>query len=486
MRYSALIMFGLGLCLLSFASAALSAHKGAERFPNRLTSLSSSPMTCRGAIAAPMGWRRLRRRPWWPSALKGCDSTALFDLQFVQRSPCQHSHRPLSARDGGCGTAPGMPNEQTLLTEPLRKAGYFTAAVGRWLQGPATKAKFDLVKEGGGPGGYADWIPVLRDRPAGKPFFLWLASTDPHRPFPPQAGQPHKPQEIAVPPYLPDCVEVRAELARYCDAIERLDANVGRVLDELNRQGEAKNTVVIFLSDSGRPFPRCKNTLYDSGLHMPLCIRWPGTVTAGAVCRSLVSAVDIAPTIVELAHAASLPGSQGKSFVELLGDPQVKIREYAFAEHNWQDYQARERGVRSGRYSYIRNEVPELPATPPAEVVRGESYQAMRRLRDQGKLTAEQMACFVRPRPREELYDLAADPYELKNVAGDPKHAEALQDLRQVLSNWQTETEDVKPESLTPDKYDRETGLGISLGAQAGEPEEVKRRTGDGRRGTER
>jgi arylsulfatase A-like enzyme len=394
-----------------------------------------------------------------------------FDRAYLTCSSCSAARASiLTGRyphsTGAAELHQALPNEQMILTEPLRKAGYFTAAVGRWHQGPATKVKFDLVKEGGGPGGYDDWIPVLRDRPADKPFFLWLASTDPHRPFPPQAGQPHKPQEAVVPPYLTDCLEVRTELARYYDAVERLDANVGRVLDELNRQGDAKNTVVIFLSDSGRPFPRCKNTLYESGLRMPLCIRWPGRATAGSTCHAILSAVDIAPTILELAHAAPLPGSQGRSFAPLLADPQAKIRDYAFSEHNWQDYQACERGVRTERYSYIRNETPDLPATPPAEVVRGDSYQAMRRLRDAGKLPAEQMTCFVHPRPHEELYDLVHDPYELKNLSGDPKHFEALQDLRQVLSNWRTETGDVTPESLTADKYDRETGLGISVGSR--------------------
>ena len=372
-----------------------------------------------------------------------------------------------------------LPNDQVILTEPLRKAGYFTAAVGRWHQGPATKAKFDVVKEGGGPGGYADWLPVLRDRPAEKPFFLWLASTDPHRPFPPQAREPHKPQDVVVPPYLPDCEETRVEMAKYYDAIERLDANVGKVLDELNRQGEAKNTIVIFLSDSGRPFPRCKNTVYDSGLHAPLLIRWPRKVSQGTVSSSLVSAVDLAPTILDMAGVEPLPGCQGKSFAALLSNPQTTIRKYAFAEHNWQDYQAFERAVRTDRYLYVRNELPELPATPSAEVVRGLTYQTMRRLREAGKLAPAQMACFLRPRPQEELYDLASDPHELKNVAQDSKHADTLRDLRQVLSQWQTETNDEKPESLTPDKYDRETGLGISVAARMAtheKGEKLKRR----------
>ena len=276
-------------------------------------------------------------------------------------------------------------------------------------QGPATKAKFDVVKEGGGPGGYADWIPVLRDRPAEKPFFLWLASTDPHRPFPPQTARRTSLQEVVVPPYLPDCQEVRAELAKYCDAIERLDANVGKVLDELNRQGEAKNTVVIFLSDSGRPFPRCKNTLYDSGLHTPLWIRWPRTVHGGSRLQQPGEHVDLAPPSSSFPDAATLPECQGKSFAHCSPpqgqDPRLRL-------HGAQ--LARLPGLRGrdaqDRYSYVHNEVPDLPATPPAEVVRGTPPTRRCGGPAKNENSRRTNGLLFHPRPAEELYDLAHDP----------------------------------------------------------------------------
>ena len=90
--------------------------------------------------------------------------------------------------------------------------------------------------------------------------------------------------------------------------------------------------------------------------------------------------------------------------------------------------------------------------------MRSPTFQAMRRLRDAGKLTPAQRACFVSPRPAEELYDLDADPHELVNLAGDPKFAEVLADMRRALSEWERETGDVRPGTLTPDEFDRETG----------------------------
>ena len=103
--------------------------------------------------------------------------------------------------------------------------------------------------------GCDQWVPVLRDRPKDRPFFLWLAALDPHRDY--QEGtipEPHSPGDMVVPPYLPDTPEVRSDLARYADEVARLDHHVGEILDELDRQGVAGETLVLFMSDNGRPF----------------------------------------------------------------------------------------------------------------------------------------------------------------------------------------------------------------------------------------
>ena len=137
-------------------------------------------------------------------------------------------------------------------------------------------------------------------------------SLDPHRDYQPGTiPEPHRPEDVVVPPYLPDVPEVRKDLALYYDEIGRLDHYVGEVLAELDRQGIAGETLVLFLSDNGRPFPRCKTTLYDSGIRTPFIVRWPGHVRPGSRCGSLVSTIDIAPTILTLAGhraGAELPG----------------------------------------------------------------------------------------------------------------------------------------------------------------------------------
>lgn len=364
-----------------------------------------------------------------------------------------------------------LPKEQVTFVEKLKAAGYYTAQAGKWHLGPAVKDRFDAIHEGdkavGGVApdgsGCTQWIPALRERPRDKPFFFWLASVDPHRPyFEGAIPEPHDPAKAWVPPFLPDVEPTRKDLAMYYDEIARLDGYVGRVLEELEKQGVLEQTLIFFITDNGRPFPRCKTSVYDSGIKSPLLVRWPGKVAPGSQCDSLVSSVDIAPTILELAGLPAAPTFQGNSYAKLLANPQAPHREFIYAEHNWHDYTAHERAVRNAHFKYIRNSWPDLPGTPPADAVSGMTFQEMRRLRDAGKLEPEQLTCFTKPRAAEELYDAAADPQELKNLAMDPKYADTLNKLRAVLDKWEKETQDWTPSPRPPDQFDRETGTSLN------------------------
>ncbi len=354
-----------------------------------------------------------------------------------------------------------LPKEQTTFVELLKGADYWTAAVGKWHLGTAVQDRFDVVVQAqrDNPSGCGDWVPTLAGRPKDKPFFLWLAAFDPHRDYQGSTiSKPHSPSDVAVPPYLPDTLEVRADLALYYDEINRLDGFVGQVLDELDRQEVADNTVVLFMSDNGRPFPRCKTTVYDSGVKTPLIVRWPATIKPGTATRSLVSSIDIGVTLLALADVRPAESVQGQSFAAVLADPAANSRDYAFSEHNWHDFEARSRSVRTPRFKYIRNEYLNLPNTPPADAVRSPTFQTMRKLRDAGRLKPEQMTCFNKPLPAEELYDLQSDPHELANVAGEASYREELQRLRSALDRWKSETKDIAPAQRTADEFDREAG----------------------------
>ncbi len=374
-----------------------------------------------------------------------------------------------------------LPPEQETVSELLREAGYWTGAAGKWHLGDAVRGRFDEVREvdesgfqlpagdtagkfvetgvGDEKSGCHEWVPLLRDRPKDKPFFLWLAALDPHRPYDEGILEaPHRPEDVRVAPYHLDTPEVRHDYTLYYDEITRLDRFVGLVMEELEAQGIAEETLVLFISDNGRPFPRDKTSVYDSGIRTPWIVRWPGQVEAGSVCESLVSSVDIAPSFLELAGAPRAKTMEGVSFLPLLDDPTASIRECAFAEKNWHDYEDHSRAVRGMRFKYIRNYFNDLPGTPPADAVRGDTFQTMLKLEEEGKLTEAQRMFIVAPRPKEELFDAEADPHEILNLAGDPKHADVLEELRAALANWEKETGDRVPELRTADEFDRITG----------------------------
>lgn len=347
-----------------------------------------------------------------------------------------------------------LPADQVVFPEALRKAGYYTASAGKWHLGDATIPKFDRVVQQ-----MNRWVETLRERPRDQPFFFWFAFSDPHRGY--QKGiieKPHRSEDVIVPPYLPDTPETREDLALYYDEITRLDGVVGRVLQELEGQGATDETMVVFLSDNGRPFPRCKTTVYSSGVKTPFLVKWPGRVPPGATTDSLISAIDLAPTLLELAGLEPGPTFQGVSFTAILEDPRATVRDYAFAEHNWHDFDDLQRAARDTRYNYIRTAYTDLPNTPPADAVRSITYQTMHRLRERGELTEAQLNSYQTPRPPEELYDIRSDPHELRNLAGDPAYADVLKRMRRALDHWQAETGDEIPSDRRPDEFDRVTG----------------------------
>jgi N-sulfoglucosamine sulfohydrolase len=368
-----------------------------------------------------------------------------------------------------------LPPEQVTFVEKLKAAGYWTAASGKWHLGEAVKNRFNLVDDPGEAGfqtdpktgkmlakddsGAAGWIPVMQQRPQDKPFFLWFAALDPHRDYAENSiPNPHKPADVIVPPHLPDAPGVRYELALYYDEITRLDDNVGKVMAELERQGVADNTLILFMSDNGRPFPGAKTTMYDFGIRTPLIARWPKGIRRGLVSDSLVSSIDLAPTILQLA-GVPIPGSvQGKSFTGILKNPKAGIREAIYAEKNWHDYEDRVRAVRTARFKFIRNDYADLAGTPSADAGRSPTMDALRRLHKAGQLTPLQSRIFQAPRPAEELYDVVADPLEINNLANHPRYAKTLAELRAKLKRWGDETADMLPARRTPDEFDRETG----------------------------
>ena len=377
-----------------------------------------------------------------------------FDRAFLTISSCSPSRASiLTGRYPHSTGAPDLhqplPGDQWTVARYLRGAGYHTMAVGKWHLGAPEKKQWDQVVDASGVDLPKKALALLSERPKDKPFFFWVASHDPHRPFGETPGiAPHDPAKVVVPPYLPDHPLIRKELALYYDRIARLDLHVGAILGELSRQGVLDSTFVVFLSDNGMPFPRAKTTLYDSGIRTPLLVRYPPRYGAGTVDVQLVSAVDLAPTILDLADVEPRT-MQGRA----IRGPR---RDAVFAEANWHDFAQFTRAVRTERFLFVRNFYPDKPLWNSVDSIQSDTWTGMLEMKAAGRLTPAQAALFVEPRPEEELYDLEQDPHALRDVAADPARGETRAALRKRLAVWMQETGDAVPARRVPDGWTRE------------------------------
>lgn len=382
---------------------------------------------------------------------------------------------------GACELHTPLPANQVVFPKLLKDAGYYTAQAGKWHLGESggepggiAMAAFDRVggsaADGGGVSGSERWIEYLQERPKGKPFFMWFAAHDAHRSWDKQVEKLYKEEDVVVPAYMVDDKQTREDLLAYYREVSRFDNNVGKVIAELEKQGELDNTLVIVMADNGRPFPRDKTRMYDSGILTPFVVHYPGGIKKGRqVSNSLLSVIDIAPTIVELTGAKSTDMFQGKSFSELFKEPNKSFRKYAFAEHNWHDYKAYERMVRSEEFVYIENGLTEQGNIGAADVLSGGAGQAMLAGNKNGTLNKLQGRIFEIPQPAVELYNYVNDPNQFENVIDTDENISVQKELKKVLDKWREETLDSQPENLTPDWYDRETIKPLKIKGTRGE-----------------
>ena len=353
------------------------------------------------------------------------------------------------------------PMEMISLPEILKSNGYYTLQAGKFHMGDYAVRGFDEVHDDrkiNGLGGEEYWEQAIDSVPEGKLFFMWFAAYDAHRGW----GEneftgTHNPDEIAVPEYLVDGPETRLDLANYYDEITRFDHYIGQVVQKLKEKGVYENTVIIVMADNGRPFPHSKTRVNDQGVKTPFVVHYPkAAATQNSVSESLISAVDIAPTLIDLAGIEPPEHFQGVSFKKLLSDPGQKFRNYVFAEHNWHDYEAYERMAGNERYMYIKNERPQFAQRGPLDAVNSTSYAELKQALADGTITEKQADIFMAPRPQEELYDLIADPYQFNNLMLGDDIPDAYSELKQKLEEWSAATGDDLPENITKDWYLRE------------------------------
>jgi uncharacterized sulfatase len=347
-----------------------------------------------------------------------------------------HNHRSHVGPKSPYQTGYTLPEPVKLLPKIFQEAGYTTAIWGKtdynfnWTEG----YDFDFQSEVDGQA--MGWEEVTRHQP----FFVQVHFRETHRDWDGNERVIDR-SRIELPPIYPDTPEVREAWGKYLDDLASLDRKVGALLDRLEKDGLADNTVIMFFSDHGREMPRGKQWVYDGGIHIPLIVRIPDEEQPGTTDDQLISNIDISAASLDLT-GIPIPGYfDGRSFK----DPDLEPRDHIIATRDRDDETFdRVRAVRTKRYKYIRNYYPELPWTQYnhyiEHIVDGqthyETFGIMRDLLAAGELTDEQAIFFAPEKPREELYDLANDPWETSNLASDPAMSQVLQELRAKLDGW--------------------------------------------------
>lgn len=383
--------------------------------------------------------------------------TSLLSGQFAHTIGTEDLHTPL--------------DENTkLLPSYLQEQGYFTGLMLKTHIGPNGMKQFNWYDQGNTSYRKGLWNDQVQenfadflDASGEQPFFMWCAFIDPHRPYGDSlTGAPriHEPENVTVPKYLVDSEETRKDLAQYYDEIHRMDSHIGLILDELERRKLDDNTLIIFFSDNGAPFPRAKATLYDSGIQTPLVIKWKGHITSGSEYTHLVSMIDLAPTILEAAGMEIPEQMAGQTMSGIFKDQKLPGRPYVFSERNWHDSEAHMRSIRSEKFKLILNTYIYLPFPITGDYWQSGAWNDLMAGYQNEKLPESQMQIFEFPRPSIELYDLENDPYELVNLSTNPSYKLIIEKLNDALLQWQVETDDSLPPMVPRrDIVDRRSGF---------------------------
>ena len=344
----------------------------------------------------------------------------------------------------------------------LKRAGYRTGLIGKLHVDPEDKFQWDVRSRVNARD--VEGMAVVAEEFIGNgeetPFFLMVNYTDPHayRERDPQTrevigdwtfldrfeGIPAtlvEPSEKTVFPFQRiDTPEQRERVAGYYNEVQRVDIGIGLLLDALEQQGQSGDTLVILTGDHGPPFDRGKTTVYEGGLRVPFLVRWPG-VSKPVRSKAMVSTVDILPTILDATGALPAVEMQGMSLRPVLEDPDAPWREYLVGEfHMHGPPWFPRRAIRDGRYKLIHNLLAET-GSPRIGIDGDLGYVTSREERYDGTPVRHAFDILAAP-PEFELYDLEEDPWEFRNLAAEPEHAETLERLQTALQDWRRETDD--------------------------------------------
>ncbi len=364
----------------------------------------------------------------------------------------------------------------------LEEAGYHTARIGKYHVAPESVYRFNTVLKTD-PRSTVEMAEACRGViESEQPFFLYFCPDDPHRghPFKPEPwnapnsfgnrkeGYPgvqtvqYDPTKVIVPPFLPDTKECREELAQYYQSVSRIDQGLGKLQALLEKAGKTDNTVVLYISDNGIAFPGAKTSVYEPGIKLPCIVKDPRADLKGQVNDSMISWVDLTPTILDFAgvdfDAAEF---HGRSFVPVLGTIRSSDRNEIYAAHNFHEITMYYpmRVVREGNYKLIWNIAWRLEYPFASDLWAASTWQSIYRSGIQ--YFGHRKVNDYLFRPEFELFDLSVDPDEAINLAGDKEHAATLQRLKEKIKAFQIKTSD--PWQIMWGHESKVLGTGVNL-----------------------
>lgn len=407
----------------------------------------------------------------------------VFDYAFCTTASCSASrsvlltglHNHANGQFGHEHSFHNFHTQESVLSLPvlLAKSGYRTARIGKYHVQPEEVYRFETVL-GGNQGGSRNPVSMVEKcRPlieaeSDRPFFLYFCTSDPHRgggfandlPYKPDFfgnGRDYEgvdevfyePEEVIVPPYLPDTPECRAELAQYYQSVSRIDQGVGRLISVLKEAGRYEDTLILFLSDNGIAFPGAKTTLYEPGMCLPLIVRSPGAEKRGLRTDAMVSWTDITPTILSFAGADLanlLPDGyrfHGRSFLETLDEEHPAGWDLIHASHTFHEITMYYpmRVIRTRSFKYILNLASGLSYPFASDLWESPTWQSVHRM-GEGAIYGPRTVRDFLHRPRHELYRIDRDPLESTNLADNPEYRAELIRLQAGLRGFQEETGD--------------------------------------------
>lgn len=484
MKYTATTMIVLGTIIVCQMRMPYSAS-GAER-PNILFAISDDQSWMHAGACGDKGIHT-------PTFDRIAREGVLFSHAFAACPSCTPSRsailtgRPIWQLEQAGVLFGVLHSKYKVFTLLLEDAGYQIANTGKtWGPGKLGKGwdrplfgkryvrlKLSAPRRGINETDYAaNFTEFLQQRDRDRPFFFWYGSSEPHQDYDngawKQGGK--KLADARLPGCLPDNAVTRGEILDYGMEIEHFDRHLAKMVMELERLGELDKTLIIVTSDHGNPLPRSKCNLYDSGVRVPLAIRWPGQIPKERRVQDFFSLSDLAPTLLDVAGAEIPSEMSGRSLKAiLLSEKSGRVDDHrdfivtAFERHticrrNGLGYPMR--SIRTHRYAYLRNYEPDRwPAGDPDFV---SSHQGIFGDCDDGRskhfLLANANRAEVRPyylrafgrRPAEELYDMQDDPDQVKNIADDPKHANLKRALAAKLENYLTKHNDPRMSGKSP------------------------------------